>query len=66
MTLETMAAAAEAAGLRAIPETDLGQAIAGASIRAGQTGVVVVTGSLSFAAEARDTLGLARTERLIP
>lgn len=65
MTVEAMAAAAEMIGLTAIPEIDLGQAIEHAAKRAGQNGVVVVTGSLSFAAEARDTLGLARTERLI-
>ena len=65
MTVEAMAAAAETIGLEAIPEIDLGQAIDHAAHRAGHTGVVVVTGSLSFAAEARATLGLAKTERLI-
>lgn len=65
MTVEAMTAAAETIGLNAIPEIDLGQAIERAAQRAGQNGVVVVTGSLSFAAEARDTLGLATTERLI-
>jgi dihydrofolate synthase/folylpolyglutamate synthase len=65
MTVEAMAAEAKKIGMGPIPEPDLRQAIEHAVERAGASGVVVLTGSLSFAAEARDTLGLARTERLI-
>ncbi len=65
MTLETMTAAATAAGLIALPEPDLETAVRNARARAGVDGVIVITGSLSFAAEARDILGLGKTEPLI-
>ena len=65
MTLEAMATAAAAEGLAALPETDLETALRNARVRAGVDGIIVITGSLSFAAEARDVLGLGKTEPLI-
>lgn len=65
MPIEAMTVAAESIGLTAIPEPSLAIAIDRAITRAVQRGIVVVTGSLSFAAEARDVLGLATTERLV-
>jgi dihydrofolate synthase/folylpolyglutamate synthase len=65
MSVETMAAAAEALGLSTIPETNLRAAIENAIQRADRQGIVVVTGSISFAAEAREIVGLATTERLV-
>ncbi len=65
MTLEAMATAATAVGLTALPETDLETALRNARVRAGAEGIIVITGSLSFAAEAREVLGLGKTEPLV-
>jgi dihydrofolate synthase/folylpolyglutamate synthase len=42
---------------------DVGAALAAARAQAGPRGLVVVTGSLALAGEARSALGLAPTER---
>jgi dihydrofolate synthase/folylpolyglutamate synthase len=65
MTVESMSVAANALGLSTIPEANLRAAIDDATERAGQNGVIVITGSISFAAEAREIVGLATTERLV-
>jgi len=62
MSIAAMTAAAEAAGLRTEVVPSLAEAIATATKRADATGIIAVTGSLSFAAEARVTLGLASSE----
>jgi dihydrofolate synthase/folylpolyglutamate synthase len=66
LSLDAMRAAADAAGLRAEAAPTLADAFATADKRAEATGIIVVTGSLGFAAEARVTLGLATSEEAPP
>jgi dihydrofolate synthase/folylpolyglutamate synthase len=64
MSMAAMQTAADAAGLRYQGAATVAMAIETAEKRADASGVIVVTGSLSFAAEARVTLGLATSESL--
>jgi dihydrofolate synthase/folylpolyglutamate synthase len=62
LSLDAMRQAADVAGMRAEASPTLTEALATAIKRAGATGLIAVTGSLGFAAEARVTLGLATSE----